>query len=367
MGGSTIALIGVGLMGGSLGLAARQRAGAREVRGYSQTRATLDLALERGAITRACKTLEEAVEGADIVFVCTPVRLVIEHVRACLAAAPEHAVITDVGSTKGPLMRSLTAKEQQRCIGGHPLCGSETAGVANARASLYEGATYFLTPGAYVDADAYRRLYNLLGDVGARPVAVDPDEHDRLMAVVSHLPHVLANILMTQAGQHAGSRDALLSAGPSFRDLTRIAGSNRRVWTDIFMDDRAALLAALAQFQEGLQEVLEALAASDAGRLGDSITRAADQRQRMLAIEDLEPGDLYRLIVPIPDRPGALREITVGLGDANINIEDMSLHHKSAELGGSLTIYVLGEDVAKRAVHILGAHGFEASIGGPPE
>jgi len=363
--GRTVALVGVGLMGGSLGLAVRERAGAVEVHGYSQTRATLELALERGAITHACGSIQEAAEGADFVFVCTPVRLVAEHVKAALAAAPAHAVISDVGSTKGPLMRALTAREQERCIGGHPLCGSETAGVGNARASLYEGATYFLTPGAHADAEAYRRLYSLLGQIGARPVAVDPDEHDRLMAVVSHLPHVLANVLMTQAGQHAGSRDALLSAGPSFRDLTRIAGSNRRVWTDIFLDNRAALLAAVATFQEGLQEVLEALAADDPVRLEDTITKAAEQRQRMLAIEDLQPGDLYRLVVPIQDRTGVLQEITVGLGDANINIEDMSLHHKSAELGGTLTVYVLGEDVARRAVHVLGGLGYDVSLGSP--
>lgn len=262
-------------------------------------------------------------------------------------------------------MRALTVREQQRCIGGHPLCGSETMGVANARSSLYEGATYFLTPGAHVDAEAYRRLYNFLGQIGARPVAVDPEEHDRLMAVVSHLPHVLANVLMAQAGQHAGTRDALLSAGPSFRDLTRIAGSNRRVWTDIFLENRAALLAALATFQEGLQEAIEALAANDAARLEDTITRAAEQRQRMLASEDLRPGDLYSLHIPIEDRPGSLREIAVGLGDANINIEDMAFHHKSAELGGTLTVYVLGQDVAQRAVHVLGSLGYEVSVGGP--
>ena len=198
---STVAVIGVGLMGGSLGLAARERGGVAEVRGFSQTQATLDLALERGAITRACASLEEAASGADIVFVCTPVRRVVEHVKAALAAAPPDAVISDVGSTKGPLMRALSPLEQERVVGGHPLCGSESAGVANARASLYDGATYFVTPGAHVLTGAYQLLYGFLGDIGARPVAVDPDEHDRLMAVVSHLPHVLANVLMTQATQ----------------------------------------------------------------------------------------------------------------------------------------------------------------------
>lgn len=360
---STVAVIGVGLMGGSLGLAARERAGVAEVRGYSRTEATLEAALEAGAITRACASLDEAVEGADLVFVCTPVRLVGEHVKQALAAAPEQAVVSDVGSTKGPLMRALTPAQQARCIGGHPLCGSEAQGVANARVSLYDGATYFVTPGAHVDGDAYRRLYAFLGEIGARPVAVDPEEHDRVMAVVSHLPHVLANVLMAQAGRHAGARDALLSAGPSFRDLTRIAGSNRRVWTDIFLDNRAALLAALATFQDGLQEVLEALAADDEARLGDTIARAAEQRERMLAAGSLPAHQLHRLIVRIPDRPGVFREIMVALGDAGINIEDLAMHHMSAELGGTLTLYVLGEVTRDRGAHLLGGLGYDVITG----
>ena len=359
---NSVALVGVGLMGGSLGLAARERAGVAEVRGFSQTQATLDLALERGAITTACGSLEEACAGADLIFVCTPVRTVVKHVRAALAVASPGAVVTDVGSTKGPLMRALAPEEQRRCIGGHPLCGSETAGVANARASLYQGATYFVTPGDHVDADAYQLLYAFLGEIGARPVAVDPEEHDRVMAVVSHLPHVLANVLMSQAGLQAGARDALLSAGPSFRDLTRIAGTNRRVWTDIFLDNRAELLAALAQFQEGLQEVLEALAGADPQRLGDTIVRARDQRERMLAAGSLSAEDLYRLIIPVPDRPGVFSEIMVALGDAGINVEDLSMHHMSPELGGTLSVYVLGKEVCTRATHVLGALGYEVSV-----
>ncbi len=357
----SVAIIGVGLMGGSLGLAARERAGVREVRGHSQTPATLERALEQGAITRACESLEEACEGAELVFVCTPVRLVVEHVRQALEAAAPDAVISDVGSTKGALMRALSPEEQRRCIGGHPLCGSEAAGVANARASLFQGATYFVTPGPHVDAAAYELLYGFLGEIGARPVAVDGEEHDRVMAVVSHLPHVLANVLMTQAGQHAGARDALLSAGPSFRDLTRIAGSNRRVWTDIFLDNRAALLAALVHFQEGLQEILESLAAADDARLGETIARARAQRERMLAAGSLPAEDLYRIMLPVPDRPGVFSEIMVALGDAGINVEDLSMHHITPELGGTLTVYLLGSDVCRRAAHVLGALGYEVS------
>ncbi len=358
----TLAVVGVGLMGGSFGLAAR-RAGAREVIGVSRSPETLQLALEHGAVTMTCDSTAEAAAAADLVVVATPVRLVIEHVKAALRGARPGTIVTDVGSTKGPLMRALAPDEQARCIGGHPMCGSEAAGVANARASLYDGATYFLTPGAHVDADAYRRLSACVAEIGARPVAIDPGEHDRLMAVMSHLPHVLANLLMTQAGQHAGSRDALLSAGPSFRDLTRVAGSNRRVWTDIFLDNRAALLAALATFQDGLQEVLEALAAGDTELLGGTIARAAAHRERMLVEGSLEPSELHKVLVTIPDRPGVLKEIMVALGDANINVEDLALHHMSAELGGTLTIYVLGEDACRRAGHLTAGLGYETMTG----
>jgi prephenate dehydrogenase len=359
----TIAVIGVGLMGGSLGLAARERAGAGEVRGYSRSRETLDLALERGAITQACASLEEAATGADLIFVATPVRLVPEHIARAAAVAHAGAVISDVGSTKAALMRSLLPEAQRRCIGGHPLCGSETAGVANASPALYEGATYFLTPGAHVDPDAYQRLHVFVSRIGARPVAVDPEEHDRIMALVSHLPHVLANVLMTQAGEQQGARDALLSAGPSFRDLTRVAGSNRRVWTDIFMENRQALLASLKAYSVGLDEVIGALEECDEQLLAETIGRAAGHRERMLAAGSLSAADLFRLVVKIPDRPGVLREITVALGDAAINIEDLSLHHMSAELGGSLTVYVLGADVCTRAAAILSGLGYEVITG----
>jgi prephenate dehydrogenase len=134
------------------------------------------------------------------------------------------------------------------------------------------------------------------------------------------------------------------------------------VWTDIFLDNRAELLSALAQFQDGLQEVLEALAAADGGRLGDTIVRAREQRERMLAAGNLSAEDLYSIIIPVSDRPGVFSEIMVALGDAGINVEDLSMYHMSPELGGSLTVYVLGKDVCTRATHVLGALGYEVSV-----
>lgn len=360
---TTVAVIGVGLMGGSLGLAARGYAGVRHVLGYSRSRTTLDAALAVGAISAACDTLEEACRAADLIFVATPVRLLPEHVHAALAAASDTAVVTDMGSTKGRLMAGLSRREQRRFVGGHPLCGAETAGVMHATASLYRGATYFLTPGAHVDPDAVQRLFGFLTAIGARPAAVDPYEHDRLMALLSHLPHIIANALMTQAGEHRGARDALVSAGPSFRDMTRVAGANAPVWTDIFAENREALLAALREFRARLEEVTAALESAEEGRLAATIRRAAEHRGRLLQSSSLPPGELYRLTVRIPDRPGVYRDIMVALGDAAINIEDLSMHHESAELGGTLTVYVLGAEVCGQATELLTALGYEPVAG----
>ncbi len=207
----TVAVVGVGLMGGSLGPGgsrARWRAARRGLqsqpgddrrcararrhhRGGGQPR--------RGRRRRRPRVRLHAGAAGGLARAPRPRR----------RPAPE-AVVSDVGSTKAMLMDALTADEQSRCVGGHPLCGSETAGVGNARASLYEGATYFLTPGAHVRPAAFQKLYDFLVQIGARPVAVEPHEHDRVLALVSHLPHVLANVLMTQAGEHQGTRDALL-------------------------------------------------------------------------------------------------------------------------------------------------------------
>jgi len=361
--GLTIAVVGVGLMGGSLGLAARSRGAAQRILGYSRSAETLATALELGAITESCPTLQDACRDADLVFIATPVRLIPEHVHAALAAAPGHAVVSDMGSTKGRLMAGLTRQEQRRFVGGHPLCGAETAGVIHATASLYRGATYFLTPGAHVDPDAVQRLFGFLTEIGARPAAVDPFEHDRLMALLSHLPHVIANALMTQAGEHRGARDALVSAGPSFRDMTRVAGANTRIWTDIFAENREALLASLREFRARLEEVTAALEAADEDRIAASIARAAQHRARLLEESSLPPAELFRLTARIPDRPGVYRDIMVALGDAGINIEDLSMHHESAELGGVLTVYLLGEPVSRRAADLLADLGYEPIVG----
>ena len=358
---TTIAILGVGLMGGSLGLAARERLGVRQVFGFSRTRRTLMRALELGAITDQASSIEEAVATADFCFVATPVRTILSVSRQALAASRAGCIVTDMGSTKSSLMAALSADEERRFIGGHPVCGSETAGVANAREDLFDKATYFLTSGRGVDPSNYERLHGFLTGLGARPTAIDPDAHDRIMALVSHLPHVLANSAMNEAGRlNLDGREALLSAGPSFRDLTRVAGSNADVWTDIFIENRRWLADALKEHAAVINGFAGALERGDEEFLAGTIAEAAANRDRMFTADQLEPSDLFVVKIPVPDRPGVLSGVTVALGNAGINIDDLAFHRISVEQGGVLSLVVSGDDTGHRAVEILKVLGYDA-------
>src|SRR4051794_29689868 len=228
-----IAVLGVGLIGGSIGLAARRRAGA-QVCGFDPDAAVLAEALELGAIDSGAGDVEAAVDGAEVVFAAAPVGVLAETVARALAAAGPGCVVSDVGSTKRLL---AAAGADERFIGGHPLAGAETSGVEHAREDLFDGATWYLTPAAGSTAGVlYERLHRLLTSFGAQPTAIDADTHARRRARVSPLPPVTANLLVAQAAGVLGGEASkrLPAAGPSFRDATRVAGANSAIWTDIY-------------------------------------------------------------------------------------------------------------------------------------
>ena len=220
----------------------------------------------------------------------------------------------------------------------------ETRGAQNARAELFEGATWYLTPLAETEPARLRDLHRLLAALGATPVAIDAGVHDRLLAVTSHLPHALANLLVVQAGEaRIDGHDPLTAIGGSFRDMTRVAGANPRIWVDIFLDNREALAGVLREHQRALGEVLTALEAGDAGYLARWIGQASGHRRRALEAQfDQRPEELYRVQVHVPDRPGVFAGITQALGAARINIEDFELHHFTPERGGTIELLVAG-------------------------
>jgi prephenate dehydrogenase len=354
-----LAIVGTGLIGASIGLAAKD-SGVEDIRGWDVDADALSVAEERGAVAGA-SSLVDAVEDADLAVVAAPVATLPTEVAAVLDSSGNDTTVTDVGSTKGAVTSAVDAS---RFIGGHPVCGSEARGPAHASGELFRGATWFLTPVAATDPSRYRTLHGFVASLGAVPVAVDPQAHDRLVALTSHLPHALANLLLNQAGtSRIEGHDPLAAAGGSLRDMTRVAGANPRIWVDIFLDNADALAAALSEHRRRVEQVERALARGDAGFLARWIAEASGNRRRMLSEAYEEPGALQRLRVHVPDRPGVLAGITQALGAARINIEDFELQHMSRERGGTLTLLVSGEVEARRAAELLEAQGYHVVIG----
>jgi prephenate dehydrogenase len=347
-----IAVLGVGLIGGSIGLAAHEHVEGAEVMGFGRNPDRLRTALELGAIDSAADSIAAAVEGADLCFACAPVGALPELVRAALDAAGPDCVVTDVGSTKQGL---LTGIDDERFVGGHPIAGAETAGVEHARADMFQGAVWYLTPLPHSGGLLYERLHRFVVDVGAQPVAVDPATHDRLVAVFSHLPHVLANVLASQAaGRLADHGEALRHVGPSFRDMTRVAGANTEIWTDIYRANRSAIAEEISAFRRELERVEELLAEGDVAAWNEQ----AREDRRALLESDVAGAPVHELRLTVPNRPGIVAQVALGLGKAGVNIVDLALAPASDMRSGAMTLWIAGDTQAARAAELIGELGF---------
>jgi prephenate dehydrogenase len=351
-----VAVVGVGLIGGSIGLAARQRLGAH-VSGYDPSAAARETALARGAVLEAFDSITGAVEGADFVFIAAPVAVLRTIVGEVLAAAGPECVITDVGSVKRAVMGAI---DDPRFIGGHPLAGAETAGVEHARADLFQDATWYLTPTAATRGTAYEGLHRFITRLGAWPAAIEPDTHDVVMASVSHLPHVLANVLVAQAARvlSAGG-ERLPATGPSFRDVTRVAGANSVMWGGIYRANADALVAAIDDLVARLVSARDMLAAGDDEGIIEWNDAAREDRRRLLE-SDLAGGEVHELRVLVPNRPGIVAEIALALGRATIDIVDMGLYPSSGT-HGTVALWIRGGVVAEQAERLVRDLGLEVA------
>lgn len=347
-----LAVVGTGLVGTSVALAAA-RAGTH-TRGFDSDSGVLERAAERGALEPAA-SLAEAVGDAELVVVAVPVGSAPAVVQEALAAAGSDAVVTDVASTKRP----LAALTDPRFVPGHPVAGGATGGPARAAADLFDAATWFLAPNETSSAESVGLVERFVASLGARAVRTDAEAHDRMLALTSHLPHALANLLMLRVAE---DEESLAFAGASLREMTRLAGANAAVWSDIFLGNADEIATALAGLRVSLDELGQALRAGDRASIESSIAAAAAARERLESFAyRTEPAQLNRIRVRIPDRPGVLARITQILGAAQINLEDFEMRHVSPEYGGVLVILVAGADNAARARELLRREGFAAA------
>lgn len=278
-----VAIAGVGLIGGSLALAARAAGLIGEVVGYGRTEANLQTAKRRGIIDRYSLDAAEAARGADLLLLAVPVKATGAVARACAQTLRPGAVVSDVGSVKQAVVEQVEAVLPAgfSFVGAHPIAGTEHSGAAAAFAELFQGSRCVITPGRRATPEAVAKVRTLWEGVGMRVDEMDPARHDQVLAWVSHLPHAIA----------FSAVNALLDADPgmeqfsgsSFRDLTRVAASSVDMWSDIFLDNAVPVDAAIQQFIAALEALRRAIAGGDATQLKTELLRAREARQQWSA------------------------------------------------------------------------------------
>ena len=361
-----LVVIGAGLVGGSIALAARA-AGVARITLVEVDEGVAARARELGLAEEVTGDLDAAVEGASVIIAAVPAGAVEEVLVRAAAAAPATALLSDAASLKSASTLNVTSRLRDegrgpaRFVGGHPMAGSERSGPEAADAQLFQGASWVLTPTAATADDTLARLSALVRRFGARVVALPPERHDELVAIVSHLPQVVASSLAAVAADAVDSAgDAVLAvAGGGFRDTTRIAASDPGLWVPILRGNRTAVLDALDAYGDTLARLRGALAGERWDEVQQLLARASTARQRL--VPKAAPSALADVVVPLDDRPGQLATATTALGAAGINVEDLTMRHAPTGGRGALLVRVGAADL-EAAVTVLEAAGLGAHV-----
>lgn len=278
-----VAIVGVGLIGGSFAMAARKAGLARRIVGLGRSRANLDLALQRGILDEAASDPAAAVSGADLVLLAMPVGQMGSMMASIAPHLAPEALVTDAGSTKQDvveLARLHLTRHLSHFVPAHPIAGSEQTGAAAAQADLYRNKTVVLTPLAETDARAVQRVAAIWQACGARTTEMTPQQHDAVFAAVSHLPHLLSFALVDMIASQPNREQLFQFAASGFRDFTRIAGSSPEMWRDICLANRDEILSQLRLYQNEIAHIQALLEKNDGAALAALFARASQARNK---------------------------------------------------------------------------------------
>lgn len=356
------ALIGTGLIGGSIGLALREKKMVKIITCYDRDPEAAAEAVALSAADRVVKSAAEAVKDADLIILAVPVLSTLDILKEILPEVKDGALITDVGSTKGSIMATVEKLLPQSVsyIGGHPMAGSEESGIRGADPALLENAIYVLTPGPGTPENVIKKFTDLIEGTGAQPLILDPLAHDRMVAMVSHLPHISAAALV-QSVAGAGDIELIrtLAAG-GFRDSTRIALGNPEVWRDICVSNRWALLSALKIFKQSLETIENYLKEPNAEAVEEFLTQSRDYRNSIPHRGRGILPEVYDVIVLVRDSPGVIGKITTLLGEEGINIDAIEILHIRELSGGSIRLGFRSREQQNKALKVLNSQGYKA-------
>jgi prephenate dehydrogenase len=352
-----VAVLGTGMIGTSIGLAAARA--AMQVTGWDLSSEVAARAAASGSITPA-GSLEEAVDGADLVVVATPIAAIPETVARALQACA--AVVTDAGSIKTHIAHEVaklaSPEALARFVPGHPMGGSERSGPEHASASVVDDIVWVVAPTEHSSEGAVALVEGFVGAVGARAARLTPERHDRLVAFVSHLPQVASTTLMGLAAtEESDEPDILLLAAGGFRDLTRLAASNPSLWSEILLANREQIAEAIDLFVARLRQLREEVVEGRAPEVERTFDLAKQARLTLAAKPQVKAG-VAVLQVPIPDEPGALARMTAALAEGGVNIEDLQIVHSPE--GGRGTVHLtVAANAASEATEVLAGRGYD--------
>jgi prephenate dehydrogenase len=361
-----ITVIGLGLIGGSLSMALKSLEEDFIITGYDIEGEAMNIAKYRNIIDNVASDYKEAAIDADLIIICTPISKTGGVINSIKDHLKSGAIITDVGSAKEKIVKKVNSMipENTFFIGGHPMAGSESEGILSARADLFKNAFYILTPTESTISEHLLALHNLFTKIGARVISISPGEHDENVALISHLPHILSTSLVELVDDRQKELKNLfrLCAG-GFRDMTRIAASNTRMWLDITLENREELIKSIELYIDYLNNFKEGLSENNADYIKKHYIKAREARINLPKYVEKDISKLYELKIAIPDRSGVLSDITLAISSKGINIEDISIFH-STEFsdGGILKLLVLGDRDSEIAKDAIEKAGFDIKI-----
>lgn len=359
----TVGIVGLGLLGGSLAKAFKNRIGVKKIVASNRNVDVLDMALKDGVIDEGTTVIDEKFADCDIVFICTPVDSIYPSARELSKYVKKGCVLTDVGSTKGNIYKNmLTLSDKIYFIGGHPMTGSEKFRYTASKEHLFENAYYIVAPSDNVPEEETEKFKSALKTIGALPVEVSPFEHDYVVAAISHVPHIIASCLVNNVKrlEDENQRMQMLAAG-GFKDITRIASSSPEMWEGICIENKKEILKVLESYENTIHEFKRRIEAEDKKGIRSLLDEAKTYRDNF---SNNTPGLItkrFEIVVDVLDRPGSIAVIAVLLSSNGVNIKNIGIVN-SREEDAPLFISFASEDDREKSVRLLRGHNYDVHI-----
>jgi len=356
-----ISIIGLGLIGGSLARALKERLNIRDITAVTPNRHDIDAAIRDQVICRGFTQPNEHVYDSDVIFICTPVKYIFGYVKSLAGKIKPGCIVTDVGSTKSEIIDLVNSMDAPPCfIGGHPMTGMEKDGYSSGVAHLFENAYYILSPSRSTTPQSMAFMKSLIEGIGAIPIVLDSKEHDRITGGISHVPHIIASALvnLVKDMETPDGKMQMLAAG-GFRDITRIASSSPEMWESITLSNRMEIIGILDRYIEILARFRESVDRKISTNIYDFFETAKKFRDSIPAGKPGLIAPLHELIVDVVDKPGIIGEVATILGSNGINIKNINVSNSREFEQGCLKITLPDQESVDAAFNLLIGRGYK--------